>query len=522
MEHRSSDLKLSRRAFLRAAVGGVGVSLLAACGAAATVAEPTAAPAVATSAAVAATVAPLEATAMPAATAASAATSAPAATAAATAATAATAAPTNTPAPLPEGSAGKLTVIHRTEYFQNVQTIFRDTVTKYASNKGIQLDISTANPEQFGDFNAKLQAAVQAGNPPDLAYTTLQIPQLYFLDVLADVSDVVAEAVKRYGAVVPLGAESNAKIDGKWWAVPFQSNAGGWFARKDLFDAAGVDLTKLTDYNSYREAALKASDPSKNVFGWGITINKSGDGHGFITHCIQCFGGRFVNDTGEKVTFNSPETVAGVKWLQETYTSDKYKNLLPPGVLSWTDPSNNEAYLAGTTALTANAYSVYAKAKKDNNPVFPNTAVLLPPKANDGTLLNSGASGWFTISKGAQNIDAAKELILYMLDPANFNPMVKEGNGLIMPAYKNLWTPEIVGLDPNFKTLQEIMFNETAYTGQAYPAKPNAAIAGIDGQAVTSQMMSNIVNGSMTAEQAVEDAHKKMVQIFEELGLPQS
>ncbi len=34
--------------------------------------------------------------------------------------------------------------------------------------------------------------------------------------------------------------------------------------------------------------------------------------------------------------------------------------------------------------------------------------------------------------------------------------------------------------------------------------------------------MANVNNGSMTPEQAVEDAHNKMVQIFEELGLPQS
>ncbi|MBC8161924.1 MAG: extracellular solute-binding protein, partial [Roseiflexaceae bacterium] len=404
----------------------------------------------------------------------------------------------------------------------SVQTIFRDTATKYAADKGIELDISTANPELFGDFNAKLQAAVQAGNPPDLAYTTLAIPQLYFLDVLEDVTDVVEEAVKRYGDVVPVTAALNAQIEGKWWAVPFQSNAGAWFARKDIFDAAGIDLTTLTDYNSYRDAALEVSDPSKNMYGWGITINKSGDGHGFINHVILSYGGRFVNETGEKVVLNSPETIEAVTWLAETYTSEKYKPMLPPGILSWTDTSNNEAYLAGTVAFTSNAFSVYGKAKLDNNPVFPNTAVLLPPLANDGTLLHSGATGWFTISKGAQNIDAAKEMILYMIDPANFTPMVKEGGGLFLPAYKNQWTDEILAVDPNFAALKDIIFNETPFTGEAYPASPNAATGNINSQAINSQMMSNIINGVMTPEQAVKDAHDKLVVIFEELGLPQA
>jgi multiple sugar transport system substrate-binding protein len=34
--------------------------------------------------------------------------------------------------PLPEGAAGKLTVIHRTEYFPEAQTLFRDQVGAFA------------------------------------------------------------------------------------------------------------------------------------------------------------------------------------------------------------------------------------------------------------------------------------------------------------------------------------------------------------------------------------------------------
>jgi multiple sugar transport system substrate-binding protein len=397
-------------------------------------------------------------------------------------------------------------------------------VEQFAADKGIELDISTANPEQFGDFNAKMQAAVQAGNPPDVAYHTLQIPQLYFLDVLEDVTDVVEQLIGMYGEVVPATAAKNAQVDGRWWAVPYISNSGAWFVRGDWLEEAGIDPATFIDgdYNARRDAALAMSDPSQNRFGWGITPNRSGDGHGFLNHVIQSFGGRFVDETGERVTLNSPETVEAVTWLQETYTDPKYQPMLPPGILSWTDTSNNEAYLAGTVGMTTNAFSVYAQAKRDENPVFPVTLVMQAPKAFNGELLQAGANGWFTIFKGAQNVDAAKELILYMLDPARFMPLVEQGGGLLLPAYKNQWTDEVLAVDPNFASLQEIIFNPTPWTGMAYPADPNAAISAIDGQSITSQMMSNVINGTMTPEQAVEDAHNKIVQIFEELGLPQS
>jgi len=38
--------------------------------------------------------------------------------------------PTATPLPLPQGAAGKLTVINKTEYFKEVQDLFREGVTK--------------------------------------------------------------------------------------------------------------------------------------------------------------------------------------------------------------------------------------------------------------------------------------------------------------------------------------------------------------------------------------------------------
>src|SRR3569623_345580 len=75
-------------------------------------------------------------------------------------------------APLPIGAAGKLTVIHRTEYFEEAQTMFRSSVQAFADANKVQLDISTTTPESFGDFLGKMTAAVQAGNPPDFAYTS--------------------------------------------------------------------------------------------------------------------------------------------------------------------------------------------------------------------------------------------------------------------------------------------------------------------------------------------------------------
>jgi multiple sugar transport system substrate-binding protein len=427
-----------------------------------------------------------------------------------------------TPAPLPEGAAGKLTVIHKTEYFAEVQDLFRSDVVAFAGDRGVELDISTANPEIFGDFLAKMQAAVAAGNPPDLAYHVLSIPQMYALDILEDVTDVVEQALSMYGGVVPKIAEYNAKINDRWWAVPFMSVTGAWFARRDLFEAKGIDVNTLDSWDARRDAALEVSDPDNNVWGWGLTVNRSGDAHGLILGVIQSFGGSFTDESGLVVTFNSPETVAAVEWLTEIYTSDKYKPMLPPGVESWTDTSNNEAYLAGTIALTTNQPSVYGAAKANHPELFENTAVLHAPKTLDGRLLEAGQSGWFTIFKGSQNIDLSKELILHMLNPDQLVPMVQVGGGLFLPAYENLWTDDVLGTDPNFAVFRDILLADEIFYGRSHPAEPSALIDAIDAAGITSQMMANTISGGMTPEEAVADAHAKIVQIFEESGVPQA
>jgi len=430
--------------------------------------------------------------------------------------------PTATPAPLPVGEAGKLTIIHKTEYFAAVQDLFRENVVQFAADKGIELDISTANPEIFGDFLAKMVAAVEAGNPPDLSYHVLSIPQMYALDILEDMTDVVEQAISQYGAVVPRIAEFNAKIDGKWWAVPFMSVTGAYFARRDVFEAKGIDVNTLDTWDSRRDAALEVSDPDNQMWGWGFSINRSGDAHGLILGVIQGHGGSFTDETGLVVTFNSPETVAAVEWLSEIYMSDKYKPMLPPGVESWTDTGNNEAYLAGTIALTTNQPSVYGAAKANNPELFANTAVLHAPKTLDGRLLEAGGSGWFTVFRGAQNKDVAKELILNMLDPNKLTPMVQVGGGLFLPAYESLWTDDVLGTDPNFAVFRDILLNEEIFYGRSHPAKPSALIDAIDAAGITSQMMANVVGGGMSAADAVKDAHDKIVLIFEESGVLQS
>lgn len=426
-------------------------------------------------------------------------------------------------APLPVGGSGKLTVIHRTEYFEAAQTAFRDTVQAFADAKKVELDISTTNPESFGDFMGKMTAAVKAGNPPDFAYTSnVSIAQLHLLDLVEDMTDVVNEAVKLYGDIMPgLNAAKTAQIDGKWWAVPLIGTTTGYYARGDKLKEKGIDPASLKTIVDRREAALAISGP--DFYGWGFTPNQSGDGFGFLIATVQAFGGHFTDETGQIVTFDSPETVAAFEFLRETYDRNgKYAAMLPPGVESWNDTGNNEAYLAGQIGFTQNAFSIYAQAKRDGNPVYANTLLLQAPTAINGDSRDGGnVGGWMTVFKGAPNAALAKELALNLLDPANFGKIAALGSVLFTPAYQNLWTPELLAAEPNLATIKQAVDVKDPFLGQSWPANPNAGVDAIRAQGVLEQSVGNVISGRMAPADAVKDAHQKMRDLFEEGGIMQ-
>jgi len=428
-------------------------------------------------------------------------------------------------APLPVGTKGKLTVIHRTEYFEDAQNLFRQTVTDFAKDKGVELDISTTNPEAFGDFLGKMSAAVKAGNPPDFAYTSnVSIPQMHLLDIVEDVTDVVDEAVKRYGEVMPgLNAAKSGQFDGRWKAIPYLGSFTPQFMRADKLAAKNIDPASLKTWNDRREAALAISDSANGFYGWGMTVNKGGDGWGVCINVVQAFGGHFTDETGKIVQFNSPETVAAFEWFVETFDRNgKYAAMLPPGVESWTDTGNNEAYAAGSIGYTQNAFSIYAAAKKNTPDIFKNTLVLGQPVANNGdNRSGGGVGGWLTIFKNAPNVDLAKQLALDLLDPAKFAKISAVAGGLFMPAYKNLWTDELLAVDPNFKIIKEQISVEKPFLGASWPAQPAAQLDAIRAQSVLEQSVGNAISGRMSAADAVKDAHDKIVQIFEEGGIMQ-
>jgi multiple sugar transport system substrate-binding protein len=419
----------------------------------------------------------------------------------------------------PAQAGGSMVVAHRAEYFAEMETLFSNAVKEWGAANNYEIETTIVAAEAFEDFVAKLVAQVQAGEPPDLVYHVRLVQQLHSFGALEVVSDVVAEAEGLYGEA-PYGQSVNNLIDGEWYGIPYIMSGGGAYARRSWFEEGGFDPLALATYDERRAAALAISDPASEKYGWGVTVAKSGDGRGFIEGVIQNWGGHYTDENMTQITFNSPETIAAVTWLAETYTSETYAPMLPPGILSWTDASNNEAYLAGNIGYTHNAASVYAKAKADGNPIFEDTVHLPTAIGPLGEKLEAGGGGQFNIPAGAAQIEAAKQLALHMLKPEVFLPISLISAGLFLPAYAGIDAlPEVQAAyeaDPNLASMSAA--TKGSHVGSSWPAQPSPFFDAIAAQAIIEEMMARVTNDGATPEEAVAEAADRMQQLADEMG----
>ena len=214
-------------------------------------------------------------------------------------------------------------------------------------------------------------------------------------------------------------------------------------------------------------------------------------------------------------------------FLSDIYTNAKYKNMLPPGVLSWNDTGNNEAWLAGVIGFTTNQFSLYAQSKATKNPVYDQTVVFpgfTGPSVSSP--LSFGNYTYFVIFKGAKNPDLAKALAKYLVaGPALVN-MVKPANGLILPAYKKVWDsdPYYLNGDPVFAASRQVVEQPLPIktkTGLNFPQAPSPAWQQAYNSYVLTDMMGQIIQKGVKPADAVKQAHDRTVAAFNQLGIQQ-
>ena len=376
-------------------------------------------------------------------------------------------------------------------------------VEAWAAERKVQVEFDWAT---FGDREQKFVAAIEAGNPPDIAEMNYQGPMRY-RPALRDVTKLAKDLAASRGGMLPF-AERVVQIDGHYSGIPRLVFGGGLHIRKDLVAEKGLKMPKVYDPDVL-DVARKCQDPSKDLWGFGQTLNRCDDGNGFMQNILWDYGGGTWDKDGKPALATAflKQNLAAIQFAIDTIQKHKVQ---PPGVMAWTDVSNNEAYMAGKLVCTNNGASLYYAMGVKNHPLYDKTQVILTPGGPAGAFVASNPYTW-GLFKASKHAELTEDLVRWVEDEKRFEEYMKACSGQAGPVYKVRAEHPYWKTNPNYEgMLQNIL--RGVWVG--YPGPITPAAVEVQAQYILCDMAGRIVVGGLSPEAALKEAHKRVEDIY--------
>ncbi|MFC0246139.1 ABC transporter substrate-binding protein [Falsochrobactrum ovis] len=243
-----------------------------------------------------------------------------------------------------------LRLLRWTPFVKGDEDAWLANTKKFTEATGVEVRV---DKESWEDIRPKAAVAANVGSGPDIVMCWFDDAHQY-PDKLLDLTELGNYLDAKYGGFYE-GLKGYATRGDKFIAMPLTAIGNAIVYRESQMNKAGFSEFPQ-DTAGFLELckALKANGTPAG-FPHGKAV---GDGNNYAHWLLWSHGGQMVDESG-KVTINSPETLAAVKYAKELYDT------FIPGTESWLDINNNRAYLAGQVSMTANGVSIFYAAEND-------------------------------------------------------------------------------------------------------------------------------------------------------------
>lgn len=381
-------------------------------------------------------------------------------------------------------------------FVQGDEEQFLANTRRFTEATGVQVRIDAENWE---DLRPKAAVAANVGAGPDIIMATDEDPQLY-PEQLLDLSDVAEYLDKKYGGWFD-ACRTYGTHAGRWIALPMAAAGGAVVYRKSMLAAAGFGaLPKDMDGFLKLCRALKAKGlPAGLALG-----HATGDANFWCYWVLWAFGGKQA-DEQNKVAIDSPQTVQALEYAKELYQT------FAPGTLSWLDPSNNKAFLAGEISLTFNGISIYYTAKTSSDPqikaMVPDIQHAVLPAGSSGQPARGALMFPAFIFKYTKYPNAAKEYLRFMMEREQFEPWQAASIGYISHTLRAYESNPVWSADPQHLFFRDVVKHMRPY-GYAGALGKSSAAAMAD--FVIVDMFAEVCTGQQTPREAAQRAAKRL------------
>jgi multiple sugar transport system substrate-binding protein len=422
----------------------------------------------------------------------------------------------------------KLTVWWVKGFYKAEDEALFAAIKKYEEkHKGVKIELSQY-PIQ--DMIPKTVAALDSGNPPDVAYADVydfQVTGKWAFDgKLEDISSVINPIRARFApnTVETAFLYNDVAKTRAYYAFPMKQQTMHIQYWSDMLAEAGFkesDIpTNWKDYWSFWCDKVQPASRQKSgnrTFGIGqpLGVDSSDSFFSFLTFA-DAHNVKLVSDSG-KLLVDDPTVRAGLIGALTDYTQIYTKGCTPPSSTSWKDPDNNVAFHNKTTILTHNAtISIAAKWLDDMN-----NAALKPedrevakknyterirtagfPNKPDGSkMVYRSAIKTGVVFSQAKNKTRAKEFVAFLMQEENLTPYVEGSLGRWFPVMKTAQQRPFWKEDPH----RTAVYNQYMAGTVNFEFTKNYKFTILNNENVWAKAANRVLNEKVPVDKAVDE-----------------
>ncbi len=397
-----------------------------------------------------------------------------------------------------------------------------DMVDKFQKKTGVKVELSRYAPQESVP---KAVAALDSGNPPDVAYGDVfdfQVAGKWaFEGRLEDLSDILLRMKDKF---MPITLETTYLYNDKakkraYYAFPTKRQTMHINYWKDMLEEAGYQESDLPKtWKAYWDFWC-----DKAQVGSPMGVDSSDSFFSFLTF-VDAYNVKLVDDDG-KLLVDRPEAKKGLTAALRDYVRTLDKGCTPPSAINWKDPDNNVNFHNKTIMMTHNAtISIASKWLDDANndkltPQERETAKnnyydlvrtgAFPAKPDGKPMVYRSAVKVGVIFADARNKKRAKEFVQFMMQDENLIPYVEGALGRWYPVTRSGVAREFWTNDPH----RRIVHQQFSAGTVPFEFTKNYKFTILNNENVWAKAMNRVAAEKWTVEKAVDEMIARIKQV---------
>lgn len=319
---------------------------------------------------------------------------------------------------------------------------------------------------------------------------------------LLDVSDRFKESDRQDFLEGPI---QSLTYEDKLYGVPWFTDAGMLYYRKDLLDKAGLEPPKTWDELIQQGNQIAESENIKFGFVFQGSNYEGGVCNGL--EYIWTHGGDVLDPNDpSKVIIDSPEAAAGLATARSTISD----GAAPQSVTNFTETESQTTFLNGDAVFCRNWPYMYAlAANPDESKIKQDQVGIAPLPVQEGQPTSSALGGWnMMINANSQKQDQAWEFVQWMTAPEQQKFRALEGS--FLPVRTALYDDQEV----NEKVPVVSLGQEALKSSRPRPVSP----AYSDMSLRMGEQFSAAFKGDVSPEEAVKTLQEELQSIADQVS----